>query len=170
MRLDQTFSNRIQVDVKWFLVVVFVVFRCILPSLLLIRLFKGKRIHRSGLCISGQRIRDATERLKRCSCTDNMKIIVNLGTVDILHGRDLSDMCQDYINLVNFCQYRNIKIVITTLPPIANRLHVEADVKKWCDFNEFLIKRFSNKMLVVDIVPTMMCVKTSKVLFDCYQA
>ncbi|XP_031639356.1 maternal effect protein oskar-like [Contarinia nasturtii] len=128
-----------------------------------------KQIHRSGLCISGQRIRDATERIKRYPHTDNMKIIVNLGTVDILHGRDLSDMCQDYMNLVKMCYHRNIQIVITTLAPIANRMHIEDDVNKWHDFNRFLLTKFANKHQVIDIKHCMLCPKTGKVWFECYQ-
>lgn len=134
-----------------------------------VHVFEGKQIHRSGMCISGQRIRDATERLKRYPNTDNMKIIANLGTVDILHGRDLADMCQDYINLVKVCYARHIEIVITTLAPIANRLHLPNDVRKFHEFNEFLVKRFSKQHLVIDIELCMTSPKTGKILFDCYQ-
>lgn len=101
--------------------------------------------------MSGQRIRDATERLKRFPNTDNMKIIVNLGTVDILHGRYQSDMCQDYINLVKLCSNRGIEVIITTLAPIGNRLHDKDDVKKLNDFNKFLINKFGSSHQVIDI-------------------
>ncbi|XP_055324980.1 hybrid signal transduction histidine kinase E-like [Sitodiplosis mosellana] len=129
-----------------------------------------KHLQRSGLCISGQRIRDATERLKRFPNTDNMKIIANLGTVDILHGRDLTDMCQDYIDLVKICAHRRIQIVITTLAPIGNRLHLPEDVKKFNDFNGFLLTKFGIKHQVINITACMVNEKTGKVWFDtCYQ-
>lgn len=95
--------------------------------------------------------------------------MVNLGTVDILHGRDLADMCQDYINLVKVCNNRKIDMVITTLAPIGNRMHIETDKKKWREFNEFLVKRYSNKMLVIDIVPCMTTYNKDKILYECYQ-
>lgn len=132
-------------------------------------ILSGKQIHRSGFCISGQRISAATDRLKRFPHTDNMRIIVNLGTVDILHGRDLNDMCHDYMNLVKVCYHRNINIVITTLAPIANRLHNITDVQKWRDFNEFLVNKFGDKYQVIDIAKCMICPKTGKTLFDCFQ-
>lgn len=97
-----------------------------------------------------------------------MKIVINLGTIDILHGRDLTDMCQDYTNLVKVCFQRNIQIVITTLAPIANRMHIDGDVHKLHDFNEWLINRFSGKHQVIDITDCM-CEKNGKLWFDCYQ-
>lgn len=129
----------------------------------------GGKVHRCGLCISGQSIREATERLKDFPNSEKMKIITNLGAVDILHGRDLTDMCQDYANLVKVCERRGIKISITTVPPIANRLHSDEENQKRCDFNDFLKERFSQKHLVIDLESCMLNSKSGKVLFDCYQ-
>lgn len=129
----------------------------------------GRRIQKSGYCISGQTIRDATDRIKRITHSNNMKIIVNLGTVDILHGRDLADMCQDYLNLIKYCERRNITIIATTLAPLANRKFCAGDTEKWQEFNKFLMKRVAGKIQVIDIVGCMECQKTGKVLFDCYQ-
>lgn len=98
-----------------------------------------------------------------------MKILVNLGTVDILHGRDLADMCSDYNDLIKVCERRNISIICTTLAPIANRKHYPLDSEKWEQFNDFLMKRIGTKVQVIDIVPCMCDRKTGKILFDCYQ-
>lgn len=163
------------VSVKWQIYHIFIQNKRVFNGLLLfayvrmliVHIFIGKQIHRSGLCVSGQSIRDACERIKRYPHPDNMKIIANLGTVDILHGRDLADMYQDYYNLVKVCNTRGIEIVITTLPPIANRLHLRSDVQKLNDFNDFLLKL--KNQLVIDIRSCMTCPATGKVLFDCYQ-
>lgn len=121
------------------------------------------------MCISGQSIRDATERLKRYPNTNNMKIIANLGTEDILQGRQLADIVQDYINFERVCRARNVGLVITTLAPIANRMCLTEDTAKRRDFNDFLKKRFSKDYQIIDISPFMMDTITGKVLYDCYQ-
>lgn len=140
-------------------VVVVPLFGCIISK-------QGKNIQRSGFCVSGQRIRDATDRLKQFPNTDNMKIIVNLGTVDILHGRFITDMCQDYINLVKLCAHRGIEVIITTLAPIGNRLHVKDDVKKLNDFNTFLYNKFRNTHQIIDITACMVNPKTGKTFIE----
>lgn len=129
----------------------------------------GKRIHRSGLCISGQSIHDATERIRRLPVQSNMKMIINLGSIDILHGNDLTDMCQNYKELVKVCDRRRIEIVITTLAPLANRLHCKCDTMKLHQFNEFLVKQFSTNYRVIDITSCMVNEVTDKLLFSCYQ-
>lgn len=152
-------------------------------------------INRSGLCISGQSIRVATENLQRFPNVKNMKIITNLGAVDILHGRDMSgncrnqiyytiiwqivmwlrlsnyttDICQDYKNLVKVCENRGIDIVLTTVPPLGNRLFGEEDKRKRNEMNEFIKKQFSPMHPVIDIEPCMVSTH-GKVLYDCYQA
>lgn len=98
-----------------------------------------------------------------------MKIIVNLGSVDILHGQDLADMCQDYTELIKTCNRRRIQTVITTLAPLANRRHCPNDLKTFDKFNEFLIKNFSNNFLVIDIASCLVDLATGKLLFGCYQ-
>lgn len=129
----------------------------------------GKGIQRNGLCISGQSIRDATERIERLPEQSNMKIVVNLGSIDILHGSDLTDMCQDYKELMKVCERRRIETVITTLAPLANRRHCSNDTKKLHQFNEFLMKQFSGKFCVIDITSCLVDGGTHKLMFACYQ-
>lgn len=130
----------------------------------------GKRIQRCGLCISGQRISDATDRIRRNPQQQNMKMIVNLGSVDILLGSDLADICQNYMELMEVCERRSIQTIITTLAPLANRLHCPADTKKVQQFNEFLINKFSSKFPIIDIASCMVDRISGKILFGCYQA
>lgn len=127
----------------------------------------ARGIHQSGLCISGQTIRQAANRLKRQS---RMKVILNIGSVDILHGKSVNDMCNDFIELVRICEQRDIDIVITTLAPIANRLGSGDDCREKVNaFNKFLIVKFGAKYSIIDIASLMKHHRTNHVLFDCYQ-
>lgn len=98
-----------------------------------------------------------------------MKLIINIGSVDILHGVSLSDMCNDFINLVRLCDRRNIFIVITTLAPLGNRLHNTEDVDKLIKFNQFLIGTFSSKHPVIDLTKCMLCQAQNTIYMGCYQ-
>lgn len=98
-----------------------------------------------------------------------MKLIVNIGSVDILHGVSLSDMCNDFINLVRLCDRRNIYIVITTLAPLGNRLHCTEDVDKLNKFNQFLVATFASKHPVIDITKCMLCLAQNSIYMGCYQ-
>lgn len=98
-----------------------------------------------------------------------MKIIINIGSIDILHGHDLVDMRQDFSNLIKICDDRNIQVTITTLAPLGNKIHLADDVRKLNSFNEFLLKRFCETHQVIDIRPCMLHPNTTKLIFDCYQ-
>lgn len=99
-----------------------------------------------------------------------MKIIVNLGSIDILHGNDLTDLCQDFKEFVKECQRRRIQPIITTLAPLANRLHCQNDTKKLLKFNEFLVNEFSGRFRVIDITSCLVSKNNGKLMFSCYQA
>lgn len=129
----------------------------------------GNGISQIGLCVSGQTIRDALSRLHNYPNVDRMKLIINIGSVDILHGTGLSDMCNDFINLVRLCERRNIYIVITTLAPLGNRLHVKEEVERLKKFNQFLISTFASKHQVVDVTKCMLDPTQNAVYMGCYQ-
>lgn len=99
-----------------------------------------------------------------------MKVILNIGSVDILHGKSVNDMCTDFIELVRICKQHNIEIVITTLAPIANRLGNGDDCQEKVNaFNKFLVVKFGAKYPIIDIASLMKHTKTNRVLYDCYQ-
>lgn len=123
-----------------------------------------------GLCVSGQTIAEAKARILRLSDTRNMRLIINIGSFDILNNHLMGDICNDYIDLVKTCRKRNIQIVITTLAPLVNQLFDESSCQKLKLFNEFLINRFSSKYNVIDISSCMYTPGTNRVSFGCYQA
>lgn len=129
----------------------------------------GGRLDQCGLCISGQTIAEATARISRFSDTKNMRLIINIGSFDIMNNQLMADICNDYINLVKTCRKRNIQIVITTLAPLVNLLYDESVTQKIQQFNDFLISKFGSKYPVIDITDCMKSPETNKVSFACYQ-
>lgn len=73
----------------------------------------------SGYCVSGQTIKQATERL-RAFPPASKYIFVNLGSVDIANGRLLMEITMDMVDLVKTCHEINVLPVLTTLPPLVN--------------------------------------------------
>lgn len=122
-----------------------------------------------GLCASGQTIAEATARIRRFSDTNNMRLIINIGSIDIMTNRFMVDICNDYINLVKICRKRKIDIVITTLAPIIHLLFDESSCQKVRQFNDFLISKFGSMYPVIDITHCMKSQKTNKVSFGCYR-
>lgn len=127
---------------------------------------EGSVIH-CGLCVSGQTIRSAAKNLRNYS---NIKIILNIGSVDLLHGRDFVDMREDFRRLMQICRERNIQVIITTLAPLANALNAEGLREKYNAFNDFLFRTYSRSHKVIEIHKCMIDFESQKTLFECYQA
>lgn len=129
---------------------------------------KGQRqikVQSVGLCVSGQTIKAATERIQSDRYFVDKKLIVNLGSVDILHGRDLIDMQYDYSQLVRALNSRQIRPIITTLAPIANCGYTLEQRQKFERFNAFLMTSFDN------VIDMSKCFLTSnnQTIFDLYK-
>lgn len=93
-----------------------------------------QRVYQSGLCISGQTIRGAANRILQLPRDED--VIINVGSVDLLHGRNLYDMYEDFIFLERCCLLRDINPIMTTLVPIANQMHNKALQLKLLVFND----------------------------------
>lgn len=126
----------------------------------------GGSVKQCGLCVSGQTIQSAAKRLRNCG---NIKIILNVGSVDLLHGRDFVDMRDEFKRLMQICQERNIQVTITTLAPLANALNAEGLREKFDRFNKFLIQTYSHSHKVIEIHKCMIDPQSGKILFDCYR-
>lgn len=98
-----------------------------------------------------------------------MKIILNVGSVDLLHGRDFLDMREDFMYLMRVCEERNIQVIITTVAPLANTLNSSDTCSKYHAFNQFLVQTYSHSHKVLQIHECLLDVRSGKVLFDCYQ-
>lgn len=122
-------------------------------------------IRKSGLCVSGQTIKDVAKRLAHCNAVTTKKVIINVGSVDLLHGADIIDMKFDFKRLHTVCRAQGFEAVITTLAPLANVGHMPEIRHKWNLFNKFLLNNFED---VVDITPCFQS-KAGHTIFDCYQ-
>ncbi|XP_055687125.1 maternal effect protein oskar [Lutzomyia longipalpis] len=124
----------------------------------------GVKIQQSGLCISGQTIRGAIEHLNRMRRGSvSKRVIINLGTVDLLHGRDVLDIKTEYRMLLSQLKEMGIHAIVTTLPPIANHSYHSTIKPNWEKLNAFL-RRQRN---CIDIASGMM--QNGRTLFSCYQ-
>lgn len=106
-----------------------------------------------GLTKSGLSIRGAINLLQSIAYIKTPSITINVGSIDIMHGRDLVDMRLDYEELINVCVARNIQPIITTLAPLANTSHYHSrDMRdKLILFNNYLRDHFYPKYLVINI-------------------
>lgn len=77
-------------------------------------------------------------RMVRSNRYIDPRIIVYVGSVDILHGRDLPDIMFDYLDLMSAFQERGIKPTVCTLAPLANTNHEPSRVQALRSFNRFL--------------------------------
>lgn len=73
----------------------------------------------------------------------NQVILVNIGSCDIVNGKELVDLIWDMLRLMRTCQLKEITPILTTILPIGNfRLGNRVDVTN--GFNELLIKNHFN--------------------------
>lgn len=124
----------------------------------------GRPIKKCGNCISGQSIKNVTDMVK-ANVMLNDYIILNIGSVDLLHGRDFIEMRDDFIKLFRELQHRGIYTVVTTLAPLANMLFSKDIQKRWRQFNTFLLNTFPE---VINISCCFVS-NTDRILFECYQ-
>ncbi|XP_043269694.1 uncharacterized protein osk [Venturia canescens] len=100
----------------------------------------------SGLCKSGQTIKECTRRLKKVEVLAN-KLVVMLGAEDIYRGHSSDEMIEDMEELLLCLENRHAfsksAITLCTIPPLAN-LHVLGHKKKLenlKDFNSWIIEK-----------------------------
>lgn len=95
----------------------------------------------------------------------NDYLILNIGSVDLLQGRNFIEMRNDFVELYSELENRGIHTVVTTLAPLANMLFSKDIQKTWQQFNSYLTANYSN---VIDIACCFVS-NTDRVLFECYQ-
>lgn len=91
-------------------------------------------------------------------------VIINLGSVDLLQGRELIDMMMDMIRLNDMLSGRDIFPILTTIPPLANQMHNKELERKRKAFNKFLFEKFH----CIDIEDCFLN-NLSQIMFELYQ-
>lgn len=107
--------------------------------------------HQSGLAKSGLSIRGAINLLRSIAFFKTPSIVINVGSIDIMLGRNLVDMRSDYNELVDLCEKRNIQPIITTLAPLANNCHPRDMRNKLLMFNSYLRDKFYSRYRVINL-------------------
>jgi maternal effect protein oskar len=128
------------------------------------RVVKRNHVLQSGFCASGQTIAEATKNLTKMD--SNELILLNIGSTDIVQGRELIELIIDMIKLWNICLNRNIKPILTTIPPLANyRLGNRRSVTD--GFNDFLLNN-PHSFPVIELHQTFYK-KDGTVDYKCFQ-
>lgn len=109
---------------------------------------KKNGILQSGLCISGLTISMATEKLREIKTLQFDKAIVYLGSFDIVNGKELIELMNDYENFVKVCKMKKINAVACTLAPLPR--HEEGNRKATLEaFNKYL--KTKSGLSVIDV-------------------
>ena len=85
-----------------------------------------------GLCKSGQTIQAATERVKSME-EKSGHIIVYLGSIDIIKGRNMGDIRVDFDKFIEACRAKKLTPILCTLAPLPSH---QLGNRKWT-LNEF---------------------------------
>lgn len=131
-------------------------------------LFLDNGVQQTGLCVSGLSISAAAKFVEIAIYFKSENLILNVGSVDILHGHLLSDMCTDFDRLINACEFRGVKPIITTLAPLANSSHSTETSQKLLQFNQYLLNKYETKYPIIDIWSQMVNAM-GETDFDCFE-
>ncbi|KAL9698745.1 hypothetical protein quinque_002186 [Culex quinquefasciatus] len=118
----------------------------------------------SGLCISGLTIAEAVDRVTKATVL-NDRVILHIGVVDLLHGHDYVDMQMDLLRLMRVFEERGVRVILTTLSPIANSSHMPGVVNRYLQFNSLI--RNSN-WRYIDLYRCFVN-ERHNTLYECYQ-
>lgn len=72
----------------------------------------------SGLCVSGMTISAATHKLRGVRNQKFERILIYLGSFDIINGKQLIELMNDFDELVGVCKRKGLKAVACTLAPL----------------------------------------------------
>lgn len=81
-------------------------------------------------------------------------VLINLGAIDILLGRDITDIQAEYARLIKAIELIGLKPIITTLPPIRvspQNPNAKQVYQMLLLFNSFLLNIYNDRYMIVDI-------------------
>lgn len=127
------------------------------------------RPRRCGLCASGQTVQAAIDYLlRRDTVVRKKKVIINLGTMDIVEGHSLINLKYDFEKLVHACEVKGLEPIITTLAPLLCGSKAAERNQVLRAFNQHLYDRFHKEYDIVDIWCRMADSK-GHAIHACYQ-
>lgn len=125
---------------------------------------RGHIIDMSGLCISGLTLSEAAKRVEVAPYIAD-HVLVNVGTVDLLHGREMIDLIHDFDQLVARFRERNVEPIMTTLSPIANSGGRTPMAERLLKLNEYICRTCPR---TIDLWKNFVHANGT-VRFECYQ-
>uniref|UniRef100_A0A182MQQ1 OSK domain-containing protein n=1 Tax=Anopheles culicifacies TaxID=139723 RepID=A0A182MQQ1_9DIPT len=125
---------------------------------------RGHQIDMSGLCISGLTLAEAAKRVEMAPFIAD-HVLVNVGTVDLLHGREMIDLIHDFNQLVARFRERNVEPIMTTLAPIANSGGRTPMADRLLKLNEYICRTCPR---TIDLWKNFVHANGT-VRFECYQ-
>uniref|UniRef100_A0A182VS14 OSK domain-containing protein n=1 Tax=Anopheles minimus TaxID=112268 RepID=A0A182VS14_9DIPT len=125
---------------------------------------RGHQIDMSGLCISGLTLSEAAKRVEVAPFIAD-HVLVNVGTVDLLHGREMIDLIHDFDQLVARFRERNVEPIMTTLAPIANSGGRTPMAERLLKLNEYMCRTCPR---TIDLWKNFVHANGT-VRFECYQ-
>lgn len=108
-------------------------------------------------CCSGLTINGALQKIttNQVFLEKNYKYaLVNLGAIDILLERNITDIQADYVRLISKLENLKIRPIITTIPKI--KTNAPNELKQFLSkvlpisVNDFIIHEYCNKYLTID--------------------
>lgn len=108
-------------------------------------------VQQIGFCVSGQTISSAAKQIELAHYYKASHLILNVGSVDILNGQSIADMCTDFDHLIRVCEQRGCVPIVTTLAPLANNNHSLVIHDKLNAFNFYLLNKYSVNYPFIDI-------------------
>jgi maternal effect protein oskar len=102
------------------------------------RMNERNKVLQSGFCVSGQTIDQATDLVAKMS--PNQIILVNIGSVDIMKGKQTIELIVSLVRFMTTCKNNSITPILTTLLPIANYRVPATRVKILNEYNELIMQ------------------------------
>lgn len=100
----------------------------------------------TGFCVGGQTIRELTGRIEENMSDVNKKVVLMIGTNDILRNRGVKVIVDDLDDLIEMLKQICEEIVVCTLPPIPKlALNDPRHIEKLGEINRFIRDKASSK-------------------------
>lgn len=112
--------------------------------------YTGGGIKQIGLCKSGLTIAGAIKLIENADILAS-RVIINVGSVDIMNDASLSYMCSQLQQLIRVCKKREAIPILTTIAPLANGNITYAMNEKLLAYNSFIFDTFVHNCVVIDI-------------------
>ncbi|XP_075233922.1 uncharacterized protein LOC142331749 isoform X2 [Lycorma delicatula] len=125
-----------------------------------------------GLCVGGQRICDLHKRVLEGIIPLAKKLVVLIGTNDLLKGTSSSEMCKGLHNLLMTLFKTAEKIVLLTLPPVPKIAYLSEHWQKLKKYNDFIFSlkdHYKDKLSIADISPLFYQSKLKKCHLGYYE-